>query len=58
MSRESMMARGAREANEESHAAAMGRAVGNLAAFIAAINELTRRVEALEAEVKELRLRG
>lgn len=59
MSCESNMQRGAREANAESALAAqskaMGEALGGMAAFIAAINKLTVRVEALEAKVDKLK---
>lgn len=58
MSTESMMKRGAREANEESDrlraSRAMGEALGSLAAFITAINKLTERVEQLEGRVQQL----
>ena len=53
MTAESMM-RGAREANEESHSAAMGRALGEMSAFIVAINDLRKRVKALEETVQAL----
>lgn len=55
---ESQMQRGAREANEESHrmaqSAAMGRAIGELSAFIVAINRLSAQVESLELRVRAL----
>jgi hypothetical protein len=57
---ESAMRRGAREANQESDAAAMGRAVGSMAAFIAVINRLTKRIEELDHRLAavEKALRG
>lgn len=49
------MRRGAQEANAESHAAAMGRAIGELTAFARAIFDLTARIESLEREVADLK---
>jgi len=58
MSNAEAMRRGAREANEESHrtarSRAMGEAIGGLAAFVAAINRLSERVEALGLRIRHL----
>ncbi len=52
------MRRGAREANEESHRAAMsrdmGKALGEMTAFIFAINRLSEAIERLEGRVAAL----
>jgi len=58
MSNVEMMRRGAREANEESRrlaeSAAMGKAIGELSAFVVAIHRLSDAVEDLRTRVRRL----